>query len=142
MGFFPTLWFHRIYSNKLGLYINFLLYMSMTTNTCSNSCFFYSLGVPHALIFHSFVFLIPLFWNPPNQRSGNSNEFVLLHKQGSSVFFVTNIFLCVYFFFAIWYVCVSLIIWQIFKYIEIHNFLWLKTKLFYTYEGSDYAIKT
>jgi hypothetical protein len=48
----------------------------------------------------------------------------------------------VYFFFAIWYVCVSLIIWQIFKYIEIHNFLWLKTKLFYTYEGSDYAIKT
>jgi hypothetical protein len=56
MGFFPTLRFHRIYSNKLGLYINFLLYMSMTTNTCSNSCFFIHLG------FHMHWFSIPLYF--------------------------------------------------------------------------------
>jgi hypothetical protein len=130
MGFFPTLWFHRIYSNKLGLYINFLLYMSMITNTCSNSCFFIHLG------FHMHWFSIPMYFlflfflNPPNQRSGNSNEFVLLHKQGSSVSFFCykHLSLCV--FFAIWYVFVSLIIWQTFKYIEIHNFLWLKPNCF------------
>jgi hypothetical protein len=132
MGFFPTLWFHRIYSNKLGLYINFLLYMSMTTNTCSNSCFFIHLG------FHMHWFSIPLYFLffcfeilQIKDPATVMNLYCCISKEVVFFLLQTSFFVCIFF-------CNMICL----RIIEIHNFLWSKTKLFYTYEGSDYAIKT